>query len=134
MHVKDPFIQLLENYFCEEQNMKRYQLRGLAHVLNFWNSFWKRMGQEQSSPSSNMLSQRDTRYSFHPPASFPLRFWNYIYLSIYNVYIYINYPSSTSILSQCSALNRSETKWRFLTSSTQNLFIFLKHAFFLNPM
>lgn len=30
------------------------------------------LGQKQSSPSSNM-TQRDMRYSFHPPVPFPLR-------------------------------------------------------------
>lgn len=50
-----------------------------------------RLGQEESSPSNNMMLQTAMRYSFHPPVSFSLRIMElfiYPYLYIY-IYLYI---------------------------------------------
>lgn len=62
-----------------------------------------RLGQGESSPSNNMMSQTAMRYSFHPPVCFSLRImelfiYSYLYICIYLYIIHLLLRSCHSSL------------------------------------
>lgn len=101
------FTQLFEKLFCKVQNMERHQLRCVALAFNFWNKIFEWDWDRKSLPHPTTLCHRQL---WDIPSILLSPFisgsWNYLYIHIYISVSITHNPSSTSILSQRSALNR----------------------------